>query len=129
MSDININLDGVLALIAAIALALLLLLGALIASLASLIRSRRKHEPFSRQRLFPQVIGMLVSFFCCLIIVILLLFSERMPPPRALDIWLDQWLGLWLVTVLALWPVSALAWTKWREKRPVARQGRRQRAP
>ena len=123
MSDININLDGVIAFLAASGLGLLLISGILIALLASLIRARNKHEPFSRQVLFPHVIGMLVSLFCCVMVVALLLFSERMPPPRALNIWLDDWLWAWLIIVVALWPVSAFAWKKWRGRPPVARQG------
>lgn len=117
MSDININLDGVIAFIVAVVLGLLLVVGILIASVASLIKARRNHEPFSRQSPFPQVVGMLVSFFCCVMVVALLLSSERMPPPRALNTWLDHWLWVWLATVLALWPVSAVAWQKWRRRK------------
>ena len=117
MSDININFDGVIAFLVASVLGLLLVVGILIALLASLTRARRKHEAFSRQRLIPQAIGMLVSFFCCVMVVVLLLFSERMPPPRALNIWLDHWLWAWPVAVLALWPASAFAWKKWQEKK------------
>jgi sterol desaturase/sphingolipid hydroxylase (fatty acid hydroxylase superfamily) len=117
MSDININLDGVIAFVFAVGLGLLLVLGILIISFASLIRARRKREPFSRQSLFPQVVGMLVSLSCCVLVVALLLSSERMPPPRALNTWLDHWLWVWLATVLALWPVSAVAWQKWRRRK------------
>lgn len=123
MSDININinmnLDGVVAFIAAFALALLLVLGILIALFDSLIRSRRKHESFSRQRLFPQVIGMVVSLFFCVMVVALLLSNHRLPAPHTLAVWFDQWLWVWLVTVLALWPVSVLAWKKWRGRLPL----------
>jgi signal transduction histidine kinase len=115
MSDININLDGVIAFIAAIALGLLLVLGILAISLFSLIRARRSHGSFSRQLLFPQVIGMLVSLFGCLIVAIILIAAESMTPPRALNIWLDQWVWVWLIAVLALWPASAFAWKAWRE--------------
>jgi hypothetical protein len=118
MSDININLDGLIAFIAASALGLLLLLGIVIALLAALIRARRRHEPFGRQRLFPHFIGLLVSLFGCLMVVVLLFFNERMLPTHALNIWLDHWLWLWLVTVIALWPVSAFAWKKWRGRLP-----------
>jgi drug/metabolite transporter (DMT)-like permease len=125
VSDINLNLDGVMAFIAAAALGILLVLGILIGSLDTFIRARRRHEPFNQQRLFPQAIGMLVSLFCCLIVVLLLLFTQRMPPPRALDIWFDNWLWLWLAAVLALWPVSAFAWKKWRGRLPVSHPGER----
>ena len=113
MSDINLNFQGVLALLAAVALGLLLLLGIVSALVYSLIRARRRHEPISRQLLFPQAIGMLVGFGGCAIVVIAFLLAQSSPPPRAIHIWLDHWLWLWILGVLASWQASALAWKSW----------------
>ncbi|MCU1264075.1 MAG: hypothetical protein JWM21_393 [Acidobacteria bacterium] len=114
MSDISLNLDGLIAFLAAAALGLLLLLAIVIASISALIKARRKHESFARQRLAQQSLGMLVSVMGCVVVVILLLLSERTLPPRTLSIWFDHWVVVWVAAVLALWPVSVLGWKKLR---------------
>jgi UDP-N-acetylmuramyl pentapeptide phosphotransferase/UDP-N-acetylglucosamine-1-phosphate transferase len=107
MSDININLDGVIAFLVAAALMLILLLGLAVFSFRGLIQARQKGERFSRQPIFPHLIGMLVSLSCCVVIMLLVWLSDRPPRPARLNIWLDDWVLLWVAVVLALWPVSS----------------------
>lgn len=122
MSDIGINLDGVITFLVAAALGLLLLLGILITASVTLIRARQNQQPLAKQRSFAQIVGMFVSFCCCAALVLLLLYADRMPPPRTIGIWLDRWLWVWLIIVIALWPISSLCWKKWSSPVP---QGRR----
>ncbi len=107
MSDIDIHLDGLFAFLLASALGLLFILGILVAVIYCLIRARRMHEPFSRQRLFPHAIGMAVSLFCCVLILVLFFVDFETPPPRPIHIWLDKWFWAWAVFAFALWPISA----------------------
>jgi len=118
MSDIGLNLDGVIAFIAAIVLAALFALGIMVVSFVSVLRARRHYQSISAQRLFPQAIGMCASLFVCLLIIITLLLTDELPPPRAIDIWFDRWLWAWSITVLALWPATAYIWKRfWRKNR------------
>ena len=118
MSDIGLNLDGVIAFIAAIVLAVLFALGIMVVSFVSVLSARRHYQSISAQRLFPQAIGMCASLFVCLLIIITLLLTDELPPPRAIDIWFDRWLWAWSITVLALWPVTAYIWKRfWRKTR------------
>jgi hypothetical protein len=57
MSDISINLDGVLAFLAAAALALGLLLGLLMGALSGWAQSHRQPARFTQQRVFPHLVG------------------------------------------------------------------------
>jgi hypothetical protein len=114
MSDIGINLDGVIAFLVAALFAILLAFAILILSIVSVIRARRKRQLFVQQRVFPHIIGMLLSLLSCLFVIALLLSNESKPPPRAAHIWLDHWLWVWSILVLALWPIGALAWKRWR---------------
>ena len=116
MSDIGLNLDGVIAFIAAIVLAALFVLGIIVVSFVTVITARRHHQSISAQRLFPQLIGMGAGLFVCLLIIITLSLTERLPPPRAIGIWFDRWLVAWSITVLALWPVTAYMWKRFRRK-------------
>lgn len=116
MSDIGLNLDGVIAFLAAAALAALLALSMLIVFLIALIRARRLHLTITGQGLFSQLVGMCASFVACLVILITLVLSEQLPPPRAINIWLDHWLWAWLLMVLALWPATAYMWKRARRK-------------
>jgi hypothetical protein len=118
MSDVGLNLDGVIAFIAAIVLAALFALSIMIVSFVTVISARRHHQSITAQRLFPQVIGMCASLFVCLLIVITLLLTDRLPAPRAIDIWFDRWLWAWSMTVLALWPAAAYMWKRFRRKNP-----------
>jgi amino acid transporter len=119
MSDIGLNLDGVIAFIAAIVLAALFAISILVVSFITVISARRRHQSITHQGLFPQVIGMSASLFVCLLIIITLLLAERLPPPRPINIWFDHWLWAWLLTVLALWPVVTYMWKRLRRKTPV----------
>jgi lysylphosphatidylglycerol synthetase-like protein (DUF2156 family) len=114
MSDINLNLDGVIAFLAAFGLGLLLLLAILVASIYATVKARRKHEPFRRQGLAPHIVGMLVSVLACAAVVLLLLFGETKLLPRTLAIWFDRWLVVWIAAVLALWPLSVVSWKQLR---------------
>ena len=115
MSDIGLNLDGVITFLAATALAALLALS-IVVSCITVIRARRHRQSITGQGLFSQVVGMCASFFACLLILITLLLSEQLPAPRAINIWLDHWLWAWLLIVLALWPASAYLWKRSRRK-------------
>jgi amino acid transporter len=112
MSDIGLNLDGVIAFLAAAVLAALLALSIVIVSCIAVISARRHHRSITRQGLFSQVVGMCASFLACLFILITILLSERLPPPRAINIWLDHWFWAWLLIVLALWPAAAYMWKR-----------------
>ncbi len=114
MSDISLNLDGVIAFLAACALCLLLLLAILGASIYATVKARRKHETFRQQPVAPHIVGMLVSALACAAVVILLLFGETKLPPRTLAIWFDHWLVVWIPAVLALWPLSVVSWKQLR---------------
>lgn len=114
MSDISLNLDGLIAFLAAVALGLVLLLAILVASIYAFVKARQKHEPFGQQRLAPQIIGMLVSLLGCGAVVVLLLLWDTKLPPRTLALWFDHWLVVWMPAVLALWPLSVVGWKKLR---------------
>jgi len=112
MSDIGLNLDGVIAFLAATVLAALLALSIVVVSCIAMIRARRHHQSITQQGLFSQVVGMCTSFFACLLILITFLLSEQQPPPRAISIWFDRWLWAWLLMVLALWPAAVYLWKR-----------------
>lgn len=116
MSDISLNLDGLIAFLVAAGLGLLLLLGIFTGSVYAALKSRQKHERFSSQRFFPHLIGMVLSLLCCLAIEFLLLLSDSTLPPRTVSIWLDRWVILWLAAVLALWPMSVFVWKRRRPR-------------
>jgi hypothetical protein len=117
MSDIGLNLDGVLAFLAATVLAALLGLSILIVFLIAVIRARRHHQSITGQGLFSQLVGMAASFLACLLILITLLVSEQLSTPRTINIWLDHWLWAWLLMVLALWPAAVYTWKRSRRKK------------
>jgi UDP-N-acetylmuramyl pentapeptide phosphotransferase/UDP-N-acetylglucosamine-1-phosphate transferase len=107
MSDINLNLDGLITFLVATALALVLLLALSIVSLRSLIRARRKGERFTRQSSFPYVVGMLVSLAACAAVLLFLRFTDGGAYPRTLNAWLDHWSPLWGALIIALAPACA----------------------
>lgn len=115
MSDIGLNLDGVIAFLVATVLAALLALSIVVVSCITVIRARRHHQSITDQGLFSQLVGMCASFLACLLILITLLLSERLPAPRAINIWFDHWLWAWLLLVLALWPAAASMWKRSRK--------------
>jgi hypothetical protein len=115
MSDISLNLDGLIAFLAAWALGLSPLVAILVSSSYALVKARRKHEPFRQQRLAPHIAGMLVSVLGCAAVVILLLFGDTKFPPRTLARWFDKWLVIWMPAVLTLWPLSVTGWKKLRD--------------
>lgn len=113
MRAINVYPDGLIALLAAVAVADILLASLAVSSLRCLNGARRKKERFSRQHQFPQLIGMSVSLSCYIIIVLLLWSGSLKPRPPMLNVWLDELVLLWPVLVLALWPVSSCMVKTW----------------
>jgi hypothetical protein len=107
MSDIKLNLDGLIAFLVAAALGLVLLLVLSIVSLRGLLRARRKGERFTRQSSFPHVLGMLVSLAACAAVMFLSWFTDGGAYPRTLNVWLDRWSPLWGALILVLAPACA----------------------
>jgi hypothetical protein len=107
MSDIGLNLDGVIAFIVAMILAGLLAFSMTVVSLITVISARRHHQAISDHGLFPQIVGMSASLVVCLLIVIALLLTDRQLPPRSINVWFDHWLWAWAIAVLGLWPAAA----------------------
>ena len=117
MSDININLDGVLAFLVAAGLGLLLVLAIVLGSLAAAVKANQRGEQFTQQKFFPHLIGMVVSLLSCLTIELVLLVTDSNLPPRRIPVWLDNWVIIWLTGVLLLWPLSARMTRRWRRAR------------
>lgn len=115
MSDINLNLDGIVALLVAAALAMALLLGVVICTFYARARALQRSESFSRQAVFPHMIGMLLSVAGCLAIVLLIFLRDGHVYPHDMEQWLDHWLWLWAIAVLLLWPLSVLTMKRWRK--------------
>ena len=114
MSDISINLDGVLAFLAAAALALGLSLGLLMGALSGWAQSHRQPARFTQQRVFPHLVGMALSLVGSVVVQLLLWAEEGTLPPHPLALWLDQWLWLWVPGIVALWPGAVYGWKQWR---------------
>ena len=112
MSDIGINLDGLVSFLAAAGLGLLLIAVMLIGSLIGLVRAHQKQERFNKQRFFPHLLGMAVSLLGCLGIELLLLLTDSNLPPRNIPVWLDRWVLLWLPALLVLWPITVQLWLR-----------------
>lgn len=92
MSDIDINLDGLLAFLAAASLSLALLIGIIICVLFR--RAQSSHMK-----------GMLLSLSCSLLILLLIFITDRTERPHTLNGWLDAWVWLWVPLVLLVWPL------------------------
>jgi ABC-type uncharacterized transport system YnjBCD permease subunit len=107
MSDIKLNLDGLIAFLVAAALAILFALGLMIMSLRSLVRARRQGKRFSRQPAFPHLIGMFISLACCVSIMLFIWFTDGGATPHTLNVWLDRLSPLWGAIIVALTPVSS----------------------
>jgi UDP-N-acetylmuramyl pentapeptide phosphotransferase/UDP-N-acetylglucosamine-1-phosphate transferase len=106
MSDIQINLDGLIAFLVAAALALILLLVLAVVSLRGALRARREGERFSRQMAFPRVLGMLVSLSCCAIVLLLVWLNDG-GVTHTFNAWLDRLSPLWGALIIAVAPVSS----------------------
>jgi hypothetical protein len=115
MSDIGIDLDGVIAFLVASSMGILLLLGIGVCALTARAKARRASDRISHQPIFPHMIGMGAGIIgCCL--VILLIFADESTRPHILRNWLDDWFWLWGAAVLALWPLSVFLWRKSRRR-------------
>ena len=112
MSDINLNLDGVLAFLVAAGLGLLLVLAITLGSVFAAVKAHQRRQRFIQQGFFPHLIGMVVSLVCCLAIELVLLLTDSYIPPRRIPLWLDQWVLVWLTAVLVMWPLSAYTWRR-----------------
>lgn len=123
MHAIEVYPDGLMAVLAAGVMANVLLAGLTVFSLRCLAGARRKRERFSRQRQFPQLVGMSVSLSCYVVIICLSLSEPGAPRPHALNVWLDDSVLLWTLTVLALWPVSSRAFRALPERRQGSARG------
>jgi hypothetical protein len=106
MSDINLNLDGLVAFLVAAGLGLLLVLAIFLGSIIAAVKAHQRGEQFSQQRFFPHLIGMVVSLVSCLAIEFVLLLTDANVPPRRIPLWLDNWVIVWLTAVLLLWPLT-----------------------
>jgi hypothetical protein len=106
MSDINLNLDGLIAFLAAAGLGLVLLFTMLLGAIIAAMRAHQRKQRFTQQLFFPHLMGMTVSLLCCLGIELVLLLTDSTLPPRRIPIWLDRWVLLWLLAVVILWPVT-----------------------
>jgi hypothetical protein len=116
MSDINLNLDGLIAFLAAAGLGLLLLFAMLLGAIIAAVRAHQRKQRFTQQLFFPHLMGMTVSLLCCLGIELVLLFTDSTLPPRNIPIWLDRWILLWLLVIVILWPVTVWLVRKNRER-------------
>jgi len=117
MSDINLNLDGVLAFLVAAGLGLVLVLAIVLGSIVAAMKAHQRGERFTQQRFFPHLIGMAVSLLSCLLIELVLLVTDSNLPPRRIPIWFDNWVIVWLTAILLLWPLSAQMCRRWRKVR------------
>ncbi|MFL6228649.1 MAG: hypothetical protein ACJ741_07700 [Pyrinomonadaceae bacterium] len=106
MSDIQINLEGLIAFLAAAALALVLLLVLLIVSARGLLGARRRGERFSRQSAFPRALGLLLSLACCAVVMLLVWLNDG-GISHAFNAGLDRWSPLWVAVIIAVAPLSA----------------------
>lgn len=92
MSDININLDGLIAFLAAASLSLTLLIGIIICALY-------------RRAKYAHMKGILLSLSCSIAILLLIFITDRTERPHTLNRWLDAWVWLWVPLVLSMWPL------------------------
>jgi hypothetical protein len=108
MSDIGLNLDGVVALLAAGALCLLLLVALAVCSLFVWAGHRRTA--------FPHLVGILCSLagavaVLATVLVTLVQSDGNLEPNRA-GARLDGSVLLWAPAVLALWPIGMLLYRR-----------------
>jgi hypothetical protein len=107
MSDITINLDGLIAFVAAVALSALFIIGITAVVVWGLFRVRGGGNRFSRQPTFPHLIGMAASLTGYAAMMTFLWINDGPSRYRALCIWLDNWVVLWAGGILALWPAGS----------------------
>ncbi len=103
MSDITINLDGIIAFLASLALSSIFLVSLIATCAWGLFRGRRGGG-FFRLPLFPHVIGMVACLVGYGAMLAFLLMNDGPSRDRALCAWLDNWVVLWAGIILALWP-------------------------
>jgi UDP-N-acetylmuramyl pentapeptide phosphotransferase/UDP-N-acetylglucosamine-1-phosphate transferase len=106
MSDININLDGVIAFIAATVLSLLFLLGLLTFFIYGRARARPKSGRFIHQTALPHTFGLSLCLAGSIIIILLVVLTDRAARPHTLNIWLDKLVWLWAPVIFLLWPLG-----------------------
>ena len=106
MSDININLDGVIAFIAAAFLSLLFLLGLLGFFIYGWARARRKSGRSIHETVLPHSFGLFLCLASSLIIILLVVLTDRTARPHTLNIWLDKLVWLWVPVIFLLWPLG-----------------------
>ena len=110
MSDIRLNLDGVIAFFVAAGLGLILLLALISCSIHALVKARAVRGKFIDQPVIPHLVGMAASLAACVVVILLVLAGELGPGPSMLQRRLDDWCLLWAAMISALWPASASLW-------------------
>ena len=109
MSDIAINLDGIIALIAAVALSVTFLVALAIVCVWNALRVRRYGGPFWRRRAFPHMVGMAACLAGYGAMLTFLWINDGPSRNHALCLWLDNWVVLWAGIISALWPAGYYA--------------------
>jgi hypothetical protein len=122
VSDIGLNLDGVITFLVAGVLCLLLLIALAACSLVARVANRRHAA-------VPHLVGILSSLAGSVVILVTVVMAtvhseERLEPNRA-GVWFDGWLFLWAPAVLALWPIGALLY---RRRQHAAGKGKKEDA-
>jgi hypothetical protein len=119
MSDIAINLDGLIAFIAAAALSLVLVAAIIICLAYGWSAARRTGVPLRRQKVFPHIAGMSICLVCFALLMLFLLFTEWTPKPHLINRWLDEWVWLWASAIVLLWPLTAYVWNRRRGRESI----------
>lgn len=109
MSDISLNLDGLLAFLVAAALGCALLLASVICLLYAWLRSRRTTVAIISQPVSTHIAGMLLSVAGFAAVALVIFVRDGQGFPHDVEQWLDRWVLVWAVAILLAWPLSAYA--------------------
>jgi hypothetical protein len=116
MSDISINLDGLIAFLVAALLGSGLGLAIVVCSVYGWLSARKRAIHFHSQPIFAHIVGMLLSTAGCVIIMLLVFLRDGPRYEHDLERWLDQWVILWAIALLGLWPITVWALKKLQSK-------------
>ena len=112
MSDISLNMDGVVSFLVAGALAFILFLAILILGLMAWAKGNEAQTGgFPRRVVVRHIVGLSLSLVGFLAVMGIVLSTDGPTRSRAAAVWLDRWLLLWLAAIIALWPATVL-WMK-----------------
>jgi len=109
MSDITINLDGIIAFIAAFSLSVIFLAGLAVVCAWNVVQARRNGGRFFRRRAFPHIVGMAACLAGYGAMLAFLWINDGPSRNHALCLWLDNRVVLWAGVILALWPAGYYA--------------------